>query len=682
VQVHKYFVVHGHFYQPVRINPAIGDIDLEPSAYPYDNWNQRILRECYLPNAYAHIKDDDLLVDIVNNYDHISFNIGYTLLSWFEKHEPYILDILKKSSKNALALAFNHTILPLDPRFDKEIQVYWGIKTHEYYFGVKPKGMWLPECAVDYDTLEVFKAFGIEYVILAPHQVSNKTSKNYGHIKLKNGNIKVFVYDGIISAKLSFEDLLTDVKRLVDAFRQSGDIIPIVATDGETFGHHKKFGEMGLAYLSKLIPLKALNDLVDELKDFDYEFKLVENTSWSCPHGIERWRTHCGCNSGAHPDWNQYWRGPLREALELLRAKTKTILESITKELKIDLKELLLEYIDVILHQKSVETFLEEKSITKEENKIKLSKLLYAYKCVQFAFSSDAWFFDDVSGVEVKHALDMAKYVIYLLKDYEDIEIAFVNILQKAKGNTKERPTAKEVYLKDAKLYTLEDISYFLGIMYSIEYIKPEGQFLGFGYGITKNNNYIYVFIKNLDTLEKGSFEFNEKDFDASNMFLAFRKDTMEFLLFNMVKNNVEHYQNLIEQVLLKISKVQKLSPFIEQQIALVEQMAKNVFLYMLKQDGDIDKIVSFYSRCTTAGLNIKSLYITKQASKYVYRKAKNLPQNEKEFLRVLGFVKLYNKDEPNYELMIGIWDVQNEVWAKKDLIQNKSILDALHIAY
>jgi hypothetical protein len=517
---------------------------------------------------------------------------------------------------------------------------------------------------------------------LAPHQVSNKTSKNYGHIKLKNGDIKVFVYDGIISGKLSFEDLLTDVKRLVDAFRQSGDIIPIVATDGETFGHHKKFGEMGLAYLSKLIPLKALNDLVDELKDFDYEFKLVENTSWSCPHGIERWRTHCGCNSGAHPDWNQHWRGPLREALELLRAKTKTILESITKELKIDLKELLLEYIDVILHQKSVETFLEEKSITKEENKIKLSKLLYAYKCVQFAFSSDAWFFDDVSGVEVKHALDMAKYVIYLLKDYEDIEIAFVNILQKAKGNTKERPTAKEVYLKDAKLYTLEDISYFLGIMYSIEYIKPEGQFLGFDYGITKNNNYIYVSIKNLDTLEKDSFEFNEKDFDASNMFLAFRKDTMEFLLFNMVKNNLEHYQNLIEQVLLKISKVQKLSPFIEQQIALVEQMAKNVFLYMLKQGEDIDKIASFYSRCTIGGLNIKSLYITKQASKYVYRKAKNLPQNEKEFLKVLGFVKLYNKDEPNYELMIGIWDAQNEVWAKKDLIQNKSILDALHIAY
>jgi hypothetical protein len=682
VQAHKYFVVHGHFYQPVRINPAIGDIDLETSAYPYDNWNQRILRECYLPNAYAHVKDDDLLVDIVNNYDHISFNIGYTLLSWLEKYEPYILDILKKSSKNALALAFNHTILPLDPRFDKEIQVYWGIKTHEYYFGVKPKGMWLPECAVNYETLEVFKAFGIDYVILAPHQVSYKTSKNYGHIKLKNGDIKVFVYDGIISAKLSFEDLLTDVKRLVDTFRQSGDIIPIVATDGETFGHHKKFGEMGLAYLSKLIPLKALNDLVDELKDFDYEFKLAENTSWSCPHGIERWRTHCGCNSGAHPDWNQHWRGPLREALELLRAKTKTILESITKELKIDLKELLLEYIDVILHQKSVETFLEEKSITKEENKIKLSKLLYAYKCVQFAFSSDAWFFDDVSGVEVKHALDMAKYVIYLLKDYEDIEIAFVNILQKAKGNTKERPTAKEVYLKDAKLYTLEDISYFLGIMYSIEYIKPEGQFLGFDYGITKNNNYIYVYIKNLDTLEKGSFEFNEKDFDASNMFLAFRKDTMEFLLFNMVKNNVEHYQNLIEQVLLKISKVQKLSPFIEQQIALVEQTAKNVFLYMLKQDEDIDKIVSFYSRCTIGGLNIKSLYITKQASKYVYRKAKTLPQNEKEFLKVLGFVKLYNKDEPNYELMIGIWDVQNEVWAKKDLIQNKSILDALHIAY
>jgi len=682
VQAHRYFVVHGHFYQPVRINPSLGEIDLEPSAYPYENWNERILRECYLPNAYAHIKEGDLVVDIINNYQNISFNIGYTLLSWFEKNASYLLDIFKKSSKNALALSFNHTILPLDPKLDKEIQVYWGIRTHEHYFGVKPKGMWLPECAVDYETLEVFRAFDIEYVILAPHQVSNKTSKNYGHIKLKNGDIKVFIYDGIISAKLSFEDLLTDAKRLADAFKQSGESIPIAATDGETFGHHKKFGEMGLAYLSKLIPLKALNELVEELKDFDYEFKLVENTSWSCPHGIERWRTHCGCNSGAHPDWNQYWRKPLREALEFLREKLKKNLEDFTKNLNIDLRDILLSYIDVILGEKDIETFLKEKSINKEEDKITVAKLLDAYKCVQFAFSSDAWFFDDVSGVEVKHCLDMAKYAIYLLKDYEDIEIPFTNILEQAKGNTKERPTARDVYIKDTRVYKLEDVAFYIAIMYFYGLLEEEGIFLKFYYETSRSGNYIYVFVKNKENLDRNSFEFNTKEFDISNMFGTFKKKLTEHILENTIKDNIDYYEKLLKQITTKLNTVERMSPFIEQQMAFIEHIAKNVLLYMFKNDEDIQRITSFYSNLTEFGISLKSVYITKEASKYLYRKAKKLPENEKEFLKVLGFVKLYNKDEQDYNLMIGIWDTQNEVWNKKELIQNKSILDALHIAY
>ncbi len=682
MQTTRHCVVHGHFYQPIRISPSLGEIDLELSAYPYENWNERILRECYLPNAYAHIKEDDLVIDIVNNYQSISFNIGYTLLSWFEKNAPYLLDILKKSSENAVALSFNHTILPLDQRLDKEIQVYWGIKTHQYYFGVKPKGMWLPECAVDYETLEVFKAFGIEYVILAPHQVSNKTSKNYGHIKLKNDSIKVFIYDGIISAKLSFEDLLTDVRRLLDAFKQSGDSIPIVATDGETFGHHKKFGEMGLAYLSKLLPLKSLNELMEELKDFEYEFKLIENTSWSCPHGIERWRTHCGCNSGAHPEWNQYWRKPLREALEFLREKVRKNLEDMTKNLNIDLRTLLLNYVDVVLGIKDIENYLKENGVEKDQDKMSLAKLLDAYKCVQFAFSSDAWFFDDVSGIEVKHCLDMAKYAIYLLKDYEDIEIPFINILEKAKGNTKERPTAKDVYIKDAKVYKLEDIAFYIATMYFYGLLKEEGLFLKFYYELSKSGNYIYIFVKNRENLERNSFEFNVKDIDISSMFGAFRKKILEYLLEIAIKDNIDFYEKLLKQITAEVNHVERLSPFIEQQMSFIEEISKNVFLHMLKNDEDIEKVTSFYTDFLEFGINLKSLYITKEASKYLYRKAKRLPENEKEFIKVLGFVKLYNKDEKDYNLMIGIWDTQNEVWGKKELIQNKSILDALHIAY
>ncbi len=679
--VHKYFVVHGHFYQPIRINPFLGELPIEPSAYPYENWDKRILRECYLPNTFAHVKDEDLVIDIVNNYKNISFDMGYTLLGWLDQNASWLLGILKEASSNALALSFNHTILPLDPSFDKELQVYWGIKTHEHYFGEKPKGMWLPECAVNLETLEIFYQYGIEYIILAPHQVSNKTSKNYGHIKLKNGNIKVFIYDGIISAKLSFEDLLTDVNKLEEAFKQSGDMIPIVATDGETFGHHKKFGEMGLAYLSKIISLKALNQLIEELKDFDYEFEVIENTSWSCPHGIERWRTHCGCNSGAHPDWNQYWRAPLREALEFLRREGLSLLEKVLLDFKLK-KDVLFDYIDIILGVKDVETFLTEKGIKKEEDQTKIAKLLSAYKCVQFTFSSDAWFFDDVSGIEVQHALEMAKYVIYTLKDYEDLEIPFVNILEKAKGNTKERPTAKDVYIKDVKVYKLEDIAYTIAIMHYYGYLESEGSFTKFRYEVNNQDNYIYIFIKNLETLEKNSFEFNIRDFDVYKLFSTFRKRLVEFILEKNTEKYIEHYEMLLEDIGSKVHNIEAMSEFIKQQKEFLESISKEILVYMFKHDKEIESISSLYNKLLNMNINPKTRYISIEGTKYIFRQAKKLPDNEKEFLKILAFVRLYNKNEQDPSLMMGIWEAQNEAWFKKDLIQNKSILDALHLSY
>lgn len=678
----KCYVVHGHFYQPIRLNPFVGEIDVESSAYPYDNWNFRLLRECYLPNAYAHVKEGDLVLDIVNNYKNTSFDIGYTLLSWLSVNSKEVLDMIKQASSNAMALSFNHTILPLDPKLDKEIQVYWGIKTHEYYFGITPKGMWLPECAVDLETLEVLNAFGIEYVVLAPHQVSNKISKNYGYIKLKNGSIKAFIYDGILSAKLSFEDLLTDVEKLSESLRQSGDNLPIIATDGETFGHHKKFGEMGLAYLSKLIELKSLNELFQSLKDFDYEFKLVENTSWSCPHGIERWRTHCGCNSGAHPDWQQYWRQPLREAFEFLRKKAMSILENALLDYNIDKRDILLNYIDVILGKTDVESFLETFGIKGEQDKKRLAKLLTCYKYVQFMFSSDAWFFDDVAGLETVHALTVAKYIIYLLKDYEDLEIPFTNILGKAKGNTEQRPTAKHVYIKDAKAYTLENIALNIAILYHNDYLKDSGVFTRFYYEITKEQNYIYVFIKDLETIEKNSYEFSIKELNINSLFGTFKHNVIKNTLTKIDEKYFDTYKNIILEFYQTIGYTEDDMELLRQEKRLLESMGTQILTFMFKKDYPIEDIINMYKLFSQMKLNIKNPYVTKQGSKYLYRKAKNLPGNESEFLKVLGFVNAYNKNETNPQLMIGLWETQNVVWFKKELIDNKSILDALHLVY
>ncbi len=677
----KYYVIHGHFYQPIRINPFVGELNIERSAYPYENWNFRLLRECYLPNLYAHIKEGDLVLDIVNNYQNISFNIGYTLLSWLEKNASYVLDGILKAKENAMSLAFNHTILPLDPRFDKEIQVYWGIKTHEHYFGVKSRGMWLPECAVNLETLEVLKEYGIEYVILAPHQVFTKTSKNYGFINLKNGKLKVFIYDGILSAKLSFEDLLTDINRLSESLRRSSEMIPIIATDGETFGHHKRFGEMGLGFLSKLLPLKALNALVDEL-DFDYEFKLVENTSWSCPHGIERWRTHCGCNSGTHPDWQQYWRKPLREAFEFLRTKALNIINNVFSAFKIEMKNTILNYIDVILGNIPAEEYIKNIGITNEQDQIKIAKLLSAYKHIQFMFSSDAWFFDDVANLEVIHTLYMAKYVIYLLKDHEDLELSFVNILEQAKGNTKERPTAKDVYLKDVKAHSLEDIAYNIAVLTYYGYIKDSNVFLKFYYEITKEQNYIYVFIKNLETLEKNSYEFSQKELDISKLFDTFSHRLKKLVLHNTHLSYADNLKSLIQEIRNSIKTFESDEKFFIHDKEEVTAIGKKLLYVMFKTDTNIEDVSLLYKLLVSMNVNVKDYPLTRQATKYLSRKALMLPENEQEFLKILSFVNTYNKNEKDYSLMIGLWETQNIAWSKKDVIQNKSILDALHLVY
>jgi alpha-amylase/alpha-mannosidase (GH57 family) len=355
----RYVCIHSHFYQPPRENPWLEQIELQDSAYPYHDWNERITAECYAPNAVSRIIDQaGKIANIVNNYAKISFNFGPTILSWMEEREPdlyrRILEADRESREifsghgSAIAQAYNHVILPLANSRDKRTQVIWGARDFESRFGRTPEAMWLPETAVDLESLDLMANEGIRYAILEPHQahrVRKKGSREWmdvtgGRIdpklpyklRLPSGRtIAVFFYDGPVSRAVAFEGLLNNgevfANRILGAFTDSRSgryQFVHIATDGESYGHHHAHGEMALSYALHHIESNGLARITNygeflEIHPPTHEVEIYENTSWSCVHGIERWKSNCGCNSGGRPGWNQEWRRPLREALDWLR---------------------------------------------------------------------------------------------------------------------------------------------------------------------------------------------------------------------------------------------------------------------------------------------------------------------------------------------------------------------------
>jgi len=356
--VERYICIHGHFYQPPRENPWLERIEVQDSARPYHDWNERVTAESYATNAASRILDDEgRIIQIVNNYSRMSFNFGPTLLSWLEqeRQEVYlaILDADRASRQrfsghgSALAQVHNHVIMPLANRRDKRTQVLWGIRDFQRRFQRDPEGMWLPETAVDLETLDLLAEQGIAFTILSPHQ-AKRVRRTDGDIwgdvngeqidptmpyqvRLPSGRaIAVFFYDGPISRAVAFEGLLSRGERfagrILGAFSdaRTGPQLVHIATDGETYGHHHRFGDMALAFALHYIESHGLARLTNygeylERHPPTREAKLYENTSWSCAHGVGRWRSDCGCNTGAHPGWSQSWRAPLRESLDWLR---------------------------------------------------------------------------------------------------------------------------------------------------------------------------------------------------------------------------------------------------------------------------------------------------------------------------------------------------------------------------
>ncbi|MBN1142539.1 MAG: DUF3536 domain-containing protein [Deltaproteobacteria bacterium] len=497
----KYVCVHGHFYQPPRENPWLEAVELQDSAHPYHDWNQRVNAECYTHNAASRIVEGDgRILNIVNNYSRISFNFGPTLLSWLETHDPEtygrVIAADHESRQffsghgSALAQAYNHMILPLANERDKRTQVLWGIRDFEHRFGRKPEGMWLPETAVDLKTLEVLAEAGIAFTLLAPrqarqvrrigdkawHDVSgDRIDPKHPYLcRLPSGkSIVIFFYDGPISQGIAFEGLLKSgeafAERLMSAFVENDreDQLVHIATDGETYGHHHKWGDMALAYClhhlesHDLAVLTVYGEFLEHHPP-RHEVEIFEKSSWSCVHGVGRWQEDCGCCSGMNPGWNQSWRSILRGAMDWLRDALQDVY---VKELSPYFENPWRardDYIELILDRspENLERFLaghRHRELTAEERQ-RVLMLLEMQRHAMLMYTSCGWFFDDISGIETVQVMRYAARAMQLAREIAgvDLELAYVNILDKARGNGSPSRTGAAVYAEQVKPVALD----------------------------------------------------------------------------------------------------------------------------------------------------------------------------------------------------------------------------------
>jgi alpha-amylase/alpha-mannosidase (GH57 family) len=456
VAASRAIVIHGHFYQPPRENPWLEAVEVQDSAAPYHDWNERITAQCYAPNTAARRVDDaNRILDIVNNFELISFNVGPTLFAWFDRHAPAVAraivdadraSVAARGHGNALAQVYNHQIMPLASRADKMTQVRWGLEDFRRRFGREAEGLWLPETAVDDETLEVLAEAGVRFTILAPGQATRMRpleggawqdvgaaidpSRPYLWRGPRGLSLALFFYDGPISRAIAFERLLergeTLVARLRSAFSDARDWPQLVhvATDGESYGHHSRFGEMALAAALQLL---AGDDTV-EVTNYaaflaatppTHEVQVQQRTSWSCAHGVERWRADCGCRVRA--DWHQRWRAPLREALDWLRDLVDTAYAERAAVHLHDPWRARDDYVAVVLDRSpaQLEAFLaaHQRAPLDPAARLEVRRLLELQRNRLLMYTSCAWFFDEISGLEPVQILRYAAMALQYLRD-------------------------------------------------------------------------------------------------------------------------------------------------------------------------------------------------------------------------------------------------------------------------
>ena len=488
-----YVTVHGHFYQPPRENPYLNSIERQPSAHPYHDWNERIHHECYRPNAFARVLNHRQLVGIVNNFEYLSFNIGATLMSWLEQYDPEvyqrILDADRLSSQrlnghgNAIAQVYNHIILPLANQRDKITQIRWGKSDFRARFGRDPEGMWLAETAVDYFTLKALIAEGIKFIILAPsqaekcrvmptHEQPDSEWQQVGGQQIDptrpyrcfvDGGcyIDIFFYDGPISRDMGFNDVLDTAdnfaSRLGQAIRDDSRPSQLisVATDGETFGHHKGGTEKCVAYaLSEQLAQQGwtVTNYAHYLSICPptWEVQLKPVTAWSCAHGVDRWQDDCGCASGG--GWHQKWRRPLRDSLDWLRDRLITVYEEVGSKFFRDPWLTRNEYIQVVRDRSTdnVTEFLQRHQLKQLSpcEKIDALRLLEMQRHALLMYTSCGWFFEEISRPEGVQILRYAARAMELAGAVAGIHLEqkFLGYLAQAPSNVAGFGNGKKVF--------------------------------------------------------------------------------------------------------------------------------------------------------------------------------------------------------------------------------------------
>ncbi len=551
-----YLVIHGHFYQPPREDPFTGEIDLQDSAYPWHDWNERITKECYEANASSRVLDDFGHIEaVINNYEYISFNFGPTLLSYLEKYhrrtyEKIIEADFRSREKNgghgnAIAQGYNHMILPLASNRDKITQIEWAIKDFEKRFERQPEGIWLPEAAVNDVVVQFLIDYGIRFIILSPHEIEKVRHLNgttwidvsQGNIDVSmpyllrqpNGEINVFVYHGALSHAVSFNHLLRSYTGFRDAILSHANpskdpFFLSIATDGEIYGHHEPFGDMCLSALiyrnqfeNNFIFTNFANVLDIIKPTHELTLKKGHNNlgvSWSCFHGVDRWYRDCGCNTGAQHGWNQQWREPLRNALDFLRDELYRISEEVCGNYLKNIWKARNDYIDLVFIRSSkspdqwefeIDRFIDthkSRDLTSEEVSTVL-KFLEALYNEMLMYTSCGWFFADISGIETVQVMKYPSYIFYLLKDYISPEVKnkFLYILSRAKSNIREFNDGRwifENWIERNKFIPEKIISQFVLSKYISDNTIPE---------VTENYYFYTIYLKNTRNLTCDGFE-------------------------------------------------------------------------------------------------------------------------------------------------------------------------------
>jgi len=426
----KSFCIHGHFYQPPREDPFTGAIPFEEGAKPFANFNEKINAECYRPNAE------------LGNFEALNFNLGPTLAAWLEGHDPLTHQRIVEADGrnmaahglgNALAQAYHHTILPLATRRDKETQIIWGMADFRHRFGHEPLGMWLPEMAVDQETLEVLASQGIAFTLLSPHQAKGQLDGPGPYrVRLPHGReMAIFFRDEALSNRIAFNPELTNsakdfVGNCLSGVHGPGDEgLRLVATDGETFGHHHRGRER---FLHNLLYEEApragyeVTFLARYLQEHPpvAEVTIIDGTSWSCGHGVARWREGCACTPG-----ESRWKRPLRGALDRLAKEMDALYQDEVKRWVVDPWRLRNGYIRVVLGEMEGRDFLAQQAVGKldEEEAKRILTLLEAQYYRQAMYTSCGFFFEDLSRLEPRYVIAYAAKAINLVKEATGISL-------------------------------------------------------------------------------------------------------------------------------------------------------------------------------------------------------------------------------------------------------------------